>query len=150
MLKTKSRLRVWYSGLLCCRTERKLSIRQYLTQEPSLMNILGAAGLRSALCDDIHYLEWVTHCRASFSRLTSRSWSRSQSRYRTGEMPESGWGPAVAAVCPLVRGLTRHIMKHSRLMRCSSPVWRRRGRLRQGNTGLMLLHSEPKDFLWYG
>lgn len=92
------------------------------------VNTLRAAGLRCALCDDIHYLEWVIQCPDSLSRFPSQSWSRgSQSRKRAGEMLELGWGPTVAAACPLATGLNGLIMKQRWLL-----SWRR-GRLRQGN-----------------
>ncbi|KAM9765642.1 pleckstrin homology domain-containing family A member 7 isoform 1-T1 [Menidia menidia] len=67
--------------------------------------------------------------------LRSQSWSsRSRSRIGAGEMRETGWGPAVAAVCPLARGL-RRLMGKQRGSRCSLTVWRRRrGRLRQATT----------------
>ena len=141
-MKTKSRLRLWYSGRLLLQN-RKEALHQALfglaifnPRNLQWMNTLRAASLRCALCDDIHYLEWVIHCPDSLSRFTSESWSsRSQSRNRAGEMPEPGWGPTVAVACPLARGLTRSNMKQRWWLSGSSPVWRRRrGRLRQGNT----------------
>ena len=107
------------------------------------VNTLRAAGLRCALCDDIHYLEWVIQCPDSLSRFPSQSWSRgSQSRNRAGEMLEPGWGPTVAAACPLATGLNGLIMKQRWLL-----SWRR-GRLRQGNTSLMVLSKEKFIFVF--
>lgn len=55
-------------------------------------------------------------------------------------MLEPGWGPTVAAACPLATGLNGLIMKQRWLL-----SWRR-GRLRQGNTSLMVL-SKGKFFI---
>lgn len=101
-----------------------------------LSGLVWTAGLRCALVDDVHYVEWVIHCLDDLSRLRSQSWSsRSQSRNRAGEMTELRWGPAVAVVCPSGTRLTGLIMKQRWLQSWSSPIWRRRrGRLRQGNT----------------
>ena len=153
-MKTKSRLRLWYSGRLCCRIQRKLSTRprldlRYLIREPAMNEYIKNCG------PEVCFVGWYTWSRVihnadGFSRLTSPSWSRSQSRSRAGEMPESGWGPAAAAACPWVRGLNLLILKQRWLPSSSPPVWRRRRvRLRQGNTGLIVLLCYFETYFLY-
>ncbi len=65
-MKTKHRLRVWYSGCLCCRTERKLSIRpcldlQLLTREPAMNEYIKSCG------PEVCSVWWYTFSRMSHS-----------------------------------------------------------------------------------
>lgn len=93
MIKTKSTLRVWDSGCLCCRIEKKLSIRpcldlQYLTGSLQWMNTL-----RAEVCS----VWWYTLSRMSHS-LSRQLEQVYQSELEQESEQKQGWGDARAGM----------------------------------------------------